>query len=791
MRVPPRPSLVSRWPALGACALSAGCHVFAGGAAGAGPGLGPGGGSSRVERREASHHPPINLLVRMGDPRPAVAFASAHDSGGVASVALSALLLARLRARGVQDVVSLPTQTGFELSTLCSDARAASAFMTQVTAALSAPLAEADRALPEIQEHLAALASRPMAGRGEAAVALCSGDLGQLPGAALLDVRTAAGRAQLEAYRVFAFGARASAFSAIGPREFVDAAAGALSDVPDWPEGEAPVDAWPNADAVDVDAADGPRRLSVALRVGDATAALSALTSLTAKDAALSSRLRSFLPGFKIERAAFQARPRGACVRVDLRLPEGDPAPSLREAAEAASIVSEELRAAFTPSSTALDENIVEPTDPRRAAARAAWRAVTGRQEPGSERRFVALAVPASERPAFAGLATALNDFETRPSRAPLEARVQAEAGQGELWLLLGSPCGTLGESNDDAGQTALALTLAAHASTDDVTLEPWLTSDAVGLLAHAPRRPAEGPMQQAERIARGLGRALTERDASGDALATAQGELLTAIGRSPRPAFVRLLDALSPEHSAWLEPRGSFTSLSQANRESVAARGRDLLRGPLRVAALANQDDAQAIAATHALERWLAPWRADPRRCQATTERVSHSGEISLSVGGDTNAESSYVGIPFASRLKNEREAQAIAASLNRAMVGALSAERLDASARASIVGGGRIAALIIEIHASEDDARRATLEVRRALQRVLDSPLSNEELVEAQRVSEQRALGASLDPRRRIVDLWRGMPADIPLSRNSVRAFQATLGGSAQVVVSVTRRD
>ena len=796
MRAPPRLSLVSRYGALTALLLC-GCGAFnKAGSSGVGSSPGAVAGSARVERREVDRHPPINLVVRLGDPVPAVAFASAHDNGPVASVALSALILARLQAHGISDVVSVPTQGGVELAVLCPDTAAASAFIGQVTAALSAPIGEHDDALPMIAQHLAALHSRSFAGRAEAAVAECSGDLGQAPGAATPDVRSAAGRAELEKYRGLAFAARSSAFSALGSSEFVDAAANALAKAAEWPSGDAAEDAWPNADVSDVDAAEGARHLSVALRLGDAEAALSSVHGLTAADSALGSRLRSFLPGFSLQRVAFQARPRGACLRVDLGLPEGDPAPALKEAAQAASIVSEELRSALTsaPPQRALDENIIEPSDPRQAAARAAWRALTGRQEPGAERRFVALSVHPAERSAFAGLASALNDFETRPARAPLETRLRAEPGQGELWLLVGSPCGTLGESNDDAGQSALALTLAAHEPTNDVKLEPWLTADAVGLLAHAARQPGETASQQAERVARALGRSLTERDASGDALATAQGELFAAVGGAPRPAYARLLDALSPDHSAWLEPRGSFASLAQASRDSVAARGRDLLRGPLRVAVLGNQDEAQATAAARALQRWLAPWRDDPRRCQATAERAAHTGEIALSIPSSSSAESAYVGIPFPSRLKYEREAEAIALTLNAAegpLSRAFSVAQLNASARASVIGGGRVAALIVEIHASDDDARKATLEVRRALDHIVQAPLSNDELAAAQRATEQRTLGASLDPRRRIVDLWRGLPPDPPLSRSSLRAFQATLAGAAQVVVSVTHRD
>ena len=54
--------------------------------------------------------------MRLGDPQPALAFASAHDQGAVASVALSALILARLQASGIRDVVSVPTDGGIELA---------------------------------------------------------------------------------------------------------------------------------------------------------------------------------------------------------------------------------------------------------------------------------------------------------------------------------------------------------------------------------------------------------------------------------------------------------------------------------------------------------------------------------------------------------------------------------------------------------------------------------------------------------------------------------------------------
>ena len=68
-------------------------------------------------------------------------------------------------AHGVTDVVSLPTNAGVELAVLCVDTAAASAFISQVTAALATPVAERDDALPVVLQHLAALRFFPMAPR--------------------------------------------------------------------------------------------------------------------------------------------------------------------------------------------------------------------------------------------------------------------------------------------------------------------------------------------------------------------------------------------------------------------------------------------------------------------------------------------------------------------------------------------------------------------------------------------------------------------------------------------------
>jgi hypothetical protein len=203
VRAPPTSGFVSRFVrfSVSACLLQA-CALFQPGNPSQRNATGTSNGApTRVQRREFSRHPPINLLVRLGDPLSAVAFASAHDSGSVASVALSALLLARLHAHGIEDVLSTPTAGGLSLAVLCADAASARAFSEQVTAALAVPVAEGDPALPAIQAALAALRARRFAGQAEATVASCSEALGLLWGTPLPDLGSAAGRAELDAYR--------------------------------------------------------------------------------------------------------------------------------------------------------------------------------------------------------------------------------------------------------------------------------------------------------------------------------------------------------------------------------------------------------------------------------------------------------------------------------------------------------------------------------------------------------------------------------------------------------------
>ncbi|MEJ7730193.1 MAG: hypothetical protein WKG00_13360 [Polyangiaceae bacterium] len=71
--------------------------------------------------------------------------------------------------------------------------------------------------------------------------------------------------------------------------------------------------------------------------------------------------------------------------------------------------------------------------------------------------------------------------------------------------MLLASPCGVGDEGAEDAGMTALAATAAVRSRRGkerDVQLEPWVSADGVGVLAHAaPRDGRETPEALARRV--------------------------------------------------------------------------------------------------------------------------------------------------------------------------------------------------------------------------------------------------------------------------------------------------
>jgi hypothetical protein len=754
-------------------------------------------GSARVSRRVVDDRPPLELVERSGDPRPALAFAVAHDGGSVASVAVAAVLDARLRAKGYDALRARPQALGLTLELLPGSSAQVRKFFSDVRTALTSPLGDGEPARSALREAFSGLRARTWLGPGDAAVANCSGELGVPAGTQLPDPDSGTGRAQIDAWLAEVSASASVAFAAVGPADMIEQAGEGLEESPPWPLEEPVDDSWPERDSLLVDyVPEGARRLSIALRVDDADAALVAAEQLARPSSALSLRLAALSIPFRLERAAASARPRGGCLRVDLVGPRADPGPDADAVAGLLVTAEGEMRASLAAAAgRRAPDGVARFVDPRDAAALAAWRALSAEQASEDPVRTVAYLGHVSERDRLV-IAPAVATIERRLARTNLDLVRRDEPGQGELWVLLASPCGTASEDAGDAGSHSVMLrALAREASgTNDVQLEPWVAVDGAGLLAHAPRRdPSESAAALARRIGSALGRALLASSPSGPTLASVRAGLLDEIGPEPRPGYWLTLDAMSPGHPSWLEPRGTFAALSDAGQGSFELSRRAFVRGPLRVAVLTNAGSGQADIARASIERWLGTERLGTEACPARSPATPRVGELTLQTSSGQDAEGAYVAVALPGLSGPvRRQAEATLLLLNRR--GGLLDQALSsmaARAEARLVGGPTLGGLVIRVSADRGVEAPAVAQVRALLERLGRGAVSQEDVVLAERELSRAELETSLDPRRRIIDLFRGTTQQPPLDLATLRAFQARLAGSHHTVVYVRSPD
>lgn len=739
-------------------------------------------GGSPIERVDVAGHPSLTLVARSGDPRGAVALVGAHSHGAAPSVALVALLRSRLETQGITGIEARAHGLGFEIARAVDGEADVIRFVKALRTALAEPVRAGDPALVRAQREVESVRALSFGGNGEAAVSACSGEVGLERNAPLPDFTGTAGSAALEATRASVFRAQAAAFAALGSAAVLDAATRAVGGDAAWPSGDVDLDPWPEADGVFVDAGTGPRRLSIAVRSPETDAVLATGLALGAGRSPLSERLDALSPPWRLERASAVARVRGACLRLDLSPPKGDPAPSAEEIARAAVVAELSIQEALAHAEPGgADEAVLRPSNPLRAASVAAWRALLRDEDDEKARSIVSFSTESADSLSSAELAKALANRRARQSRPTLDVSSRSEAGQGELWLLLASPCGAGIEGASDAGAVSLALrSMALGAATDDVQLEPWVTSDGAGLLAHAPRRDAhESGLGQSERVAAALGRAFAQR-MSGAEIGAARTALLNEIGGRPFIGWSTLLEGLAPAHPSWLEPRGTWMTVSELSADELERTRRFLLTGPLRLAVLANRGEAQAATAARTLEAWLSPVRDVPTECVSPRGELPRRGETKVRQAGAASYEGAYVGVVLAQTgLRGARAAELAELVLNQprsTLQRAVAARAPGASATARSLASVRRPALVVEIRAMPEQLADAVSAVRAALDELGRGELAADAFAQAAARLAERESAARFDPRRRIVDLFRGAAApelDAPSLKSAVSSF------------------
>jgi len=774
-------------------------------------------------RSTGDARPPVIVIVREGDALGAIAVAVATDGvagerGALVGVALAALVEKRLSLHGVE-ALTAGGWNGWRLRTLVASPTEAVAVVDAIRVALLTPVAADEPALIEVARKAAALASRPLAHSALVDLARCTGEA---YGNATDPIPTAA---ELESWRVASHGLGRVAVATTGGEGIAEAAVRVLRRGAPWARGAAiSPSAWPAQDARAVvydasgEIAPGTARIVVTARTATAERSVAAASAVGDARGPLASRLNALASPAHLRSVLATANRDGGCLAATIDLAASDltsDAPA--RIATAASLARQELAVEIgdvTPDPELGRLVATRAADPRDAAERAAWWSLVGRREGQSDtdvriNLIVGVAAPRdASQPAGIGRADEIRGEIDRATLAwhasVVDARTRVERGQGDVWLLLASPCGTLPEGASDAGVgAAVAMSAAAQAAQGarDVEVEPFSATDGIGLLVHGSRRSGETPIAHARRLADVAARAFAADAIEAGHLPPTRSALFLHGSEEDARALAALANALALGHPSWVLPNGTLSGLSSISAEVIALRASAIRAGPMRVAVLANADAAQADAAVRSVDRWIARRPGESRSCPPVpTLAAPRAG--TYSVERPTGAPSeALLAIPLAPGDRDLRgNAMWLAAALQgpdgllaRALApsGEGAGPSLANAWNAGVVGAPYAPALVVRIVGSDGALDQAVAQTRALLDRLRQGALSEGDRARAAAWMARTNLAASLDPRARTVDLWRGEPSLPAPSLQALRAFaEEALHDEGLIIVAARPR-
>jgi len=737
----------------------------------------PAGSVGSIEVRVLENRPRVTLVARDGDPRPAIAVSFVVVEGPVASTALAALLESRLRLAGF-DVRTRADRNAAHITWRVQDGEdGAERFIEAVATAFATPVRRGQPGSVLARERLEALKRHRLDSTAQSDIAACTGRLGLAPGEHVLDVDTDQGIKALESFRLAALQIARSSIAAVGPSPFCRAVVDAVAAEDGWLRGPPIQDPWPKSDVthtyVATDLPDGHLRLTVAIRTPDPQSATVAAERLGREQSPLSSRLDTVAPDWRAVEIAGVARPRGGCLSVTAERERGN-AGAAEDGATAADALYRILRdeLGVGANATAASERILAAADPTQAAERAAWWALASSAPQEAPRRIVALAFAPAQTPAadvdaaaklLPALERALAAHTSRRDPPELEHHIRVERGQGEMWVLVGSPCSPQDEGAHNDGLSALSAIAAIQSlgPIENVRLEPFISPDGVGILAHGPLLGNEAPAALGLRLGEAAARAIGATEIEQTDLAAARAQSLTLLEASNGRigiAFDAFARAASPERPGWLMPL-SYHRAASASLSGVQQRWRAMRQGRLRIAVLANADEAQARAAIRAVQRWRSPGADAP--CPSSAGSPARTGSSRVELPSQSPGSQGLIGVVLPGALEPSHasaELTALALGGSTGMLAQALRTSPGATGRVRMLGGNRLAALVLDIRADEGSLAPAMDAARKLLERLAQGNMPE---LQWKRAGRELADGwdqSEANLRHRVISLWHG---------------------------------
>ncbi|MGA7124253.1 MAG: hypothetical protein WBY94_29395, partial [Polyangiaceae bacterium] len=244
---------------------------------------------------------------------------------------------------------------------------------------------------------------------------------------------------------------------------------------------------------------------------------------------------------------------------------------------------------------------------------------------------------------------------------------------------------------------------------------------------------------------------------------------LLARASQLDARALAALGGALAPGHPSWVDPWGTSSGLGSASDETIAMRASAIRAGPLRVAVLANVDEAQADAAVRAVDRWVARRPGEARSCpQLPTPGIIRPGTYAVELPAKAQSEA-LLAIPLPPGDDAAKTAANWVASAldgpGGLLAGAIGgtgpvdpAGAYSTRAWSTVLGSPRAPALVVRLVAPDALLDASVAQTRTVLDRLHQGALREADRARAGVALAAASVDASLDPRTRVIDLWRG---------------------------------
>jgi hypothetical protein len=752
---------------------------------------------SGIQEQLLEGRPTLAVVERIGDGAPGLCFAARTLEPPIANYGLSLVLQRRLQRAGIA-TEGYPNGIGFSLAILVNSPTQAAASIDALRDALALEIRPIDLDRQFLDTITGQFGPGNVDPPGDIAIAHCSGQLYR-------DARQSAALADgavlvrwLEAARKRASSRNHTSFAVVGSPQVTTVVRSRLLALADWPHREdLPIadDTWRSEPEVQVSTSPD-WSFSLAWATGSIASSVSAWRVLRAPDSAFMAQLSSLESAWRVDSISAVAGPLGGCLRIDMSDAERSSPKSPTEVGRIVRLALNESRTALLHSSRQDSADLTEiiGSDARLTSRRVAWRALS-KEQPDSQHHYrLSLRGPGNSRELGKSVLQTLS--QNTPA---VEVRYKAEPGQPEQWLLLASPCGISAEMDQDSGAAAAWLRALArkYSSNSGTVLEPWITEDAVGLLAHTKLSSSTNTAEWGSwQLGDALGRVLATSKVTGQDLAFTREELLVRVGVQPRRAWGQLIDVVSAHKPSLFEPLGMAESIRHLNLTDLLQSRRRWMREPLRAALLTNEPNPTPAAIASSMARWLEPHRTGEHTCLPTpngyplaqetqivtysTDELDASVYLAYALQGAGGAPQSYDS--WLEWLLNRPRGW-----LDRSVIEPGFARVASAQLRGP--RGRRILFVVLD---SADDAlaMEATKRIRLLLSEVGRTGASAVETDLAYRWSIERSIKSALDPRNRLVRLWLGESETSQPSRAGFSPYLAKALGAPQVTIMRVRK-